>query len=59
MKLAEELLGSVEDSAQDELDEELVAELRVRAERVLSGQAGRGIPADEALADVERKLASE
>jgi len=61
VKLAQELLVSVEgDMDEDrelELEPAFVAELRRRAERVLSGEAGPGIPAEEALAEIERRRA--
>lgn len=64
LALAREIVESVEDDtpeAEEEelagLDPELLAELRRRAERARSGEAEPGIPAEAALADVERRLA--
>jgi putative addiction module component (TIGR02574 family) len=58
VKLAQELLGSVlpDLPAEDELDAAFVTELRRRAERFLSGKAKKGIAAEEALAEIERRL---
>lgn len=62
LRLARELVESVDDTPEGELEElaaldpEFVAELRRRAERVRSGKAGPGIPAEKALAEIERQL---
>jgi hypothetical protein len=61
-KLAQELLGSLEEDGDDSdleaLDPAFVARLRKDAEAFLSGKAPPGIPADEALDQLEKRLAA-
>jgi hypothetical protein len=62
VKLAQELLGSIEEDGDDSdleaLDPAFVARLRRDAAAFLSGKAPAGIPADEALDELERRLAA-
>jgi hypothetical protein len=62
VKLAQELLGSVEEDGDDSdpevLDPAFVARLRRDAEAFLSGKAPPGIPADEAFEALEKRLAA-